>query len=136
MKNTNIRTLNRREAYIKRTAVVRREKLILSIIFIAAFLFSLLFFTNKTNAGNFKDDSNSVKMYKSITIYSGDTLESIAEEYMSDEYSSVNKYINEVLSINSMTLDTTLVAGNNIIVPYYMSKSISTDPVIEISLAK
>lgn len=126
----------RRVEYIRRTAIVRRERFILASLFIVIFLFSILFFTNKTSANNFAHDSNSVKLYKSVTIYAGDTLESIASDYMSDEYSSVVKYVNELLAINSMNSDTVLIPGNKIIVPYYMSKSIAQNPVIEISLAQ
>ena len=59
---------------------------------------------------------------------------------MSNEYSSVNKYINEVLSINGMNSDTKLVVGNKIVIPYYINKNdsnnMSANPVIEISVNK
>lgn len=134
--NINSLEEKRRASFEKRTAVVRREKSILFALFVGAFLFTLLFFNNKTNAKNFAGNDDSVKMYKSITIYSGDTFESIANEYMSDEYSSQVKYIKEMLSINGMSEDSKLIPGNNIIIPYYMSKSIAQTPMIEISLAQ
>ena len=59
---------------------------------------------------------------------------------MSNEYSSVNKYINEVLSINGMNSATKLVVGNKIVIPYYINKNdsnnMSANPVIEISVNK
>ena len=129
--------MSRREAYIKRTAVVRKQKIALVIIFSLVLLTSLTFISSKAYAGNFKSNSDSVKVFKSVTVYSGDTLESIAANYMSDEYSSVRSYINEVMSINGITDCTKLIPGNKIIIPYYMSKSIETHcPVIEISLAQ
>ena len=128
--------INRRAAYIKRTAVVRRQRSILLAVFVIVFAFTAICFTNRVHAGNFNLNSDSVKMYKSVTIYSGDTFESIAQKYMTNEYSSVNKYICELTSINGMSSDSKLIPGNKIIVPYYMSKSISSNPVIEISLAK
>ena len=121
--------------YIARTAVVRRQKLILLCLFIVSLVISSLLLSLKVNANNKKPSSDTVKMYKSIMVYAGDTLESIAEEYMSDEYSSEVKYIKEVSSINGFSADTSLIPGNKIIVPYYMSKSISNNPVIEISLS-
>lgn len=140
MKNNYYREYNRREQYYKRTAVVYRERLLITVICIIAFMFSLILFNHKTNAANFSSDNSSVKMYKSITIFSGDTFESIANAYMSNEYSSVNKYINEVLSINGMNSESKLIAGNNIIVPYYCDKiagdNISSNPVIVISVNK
>ncbi|MDO4189813.1 MAG: hypothetical protein Q4D29_12590 [Lachnospiraceae bacterium] len=128
--------LNRREAYLYRTSIVRREKIVIAFIFSMALLFSIFFFSLKVNAGNFKEETDSIKMYKSITIYLGDSFESIAEEYMSDEFSSEIKYIDEVLSINGMTRASKLVPGNKIIIPYYVSESIETNQVIEFSLAK
>ena len=141
MKNNYYREYNRRQQYYKRTAVVYKERLLITIICIIAFIFSLLFFNHKTNAANFAANSNAVKMYKSITIFSGDTLESIANEYMSNEYSSVNKYVNEVLSINGMNSESKLIVGNNIVIPYYSDKNtcynnMSANPVIEISVNK
>ncbi len=70
---------------------------------------------------NAKDDSvkTSYKYYKSITIDNHDTLWSIAEEYMDeDHYASVNDYINEVKSMNSLT-DDKIQYGEHIIIPYY-----------------
>ena len=135
---------DRRAAYFRRSAVVRREqvliqKALLLTVFICTLLFSIIFISSRVNASFVNDNRNSVKMYKSIMIYSGDTLESIAAEYMSEEYASVNKYVNEVLSINGLSPASKLIPGNRIIIPYYMSESInnsSYDPVIEISLAQ
>ena len=124
-----------RSEYIARTAVVRRQKLILLCLFLVSVIISNFIFSIKVNANNKKPSAETVKMYKSIMVYAGDTLESIAEEYMSDEYASEIKYIKEVSSINGFSSDTSLIPGNKIIVPYYMSKSISNNPVIEISLS-
>ena len=135
MKNNYYREYNRRQQYYNRTVVVYKERLLISIICITVFVFSLLLFNHKTEAANFSANSNAVKMYKSITVFSGDTLES-----MSNEYSSVNKYINEVLSINGMNSATKLVVGNKIVIPYYINKNdsnnMSANPVIEISVNK
>lgn len=140
MKNNYYREYNRRQQYYNRTVVVYKERLLISIICITVFVFSLLLLNHKTEAANFSANSNAVKMYKSITVFSGDTLESISDEYMSNEYSSVNKYINEVLSINGMNSATKLVVGNKIVIPYYINKNdsnnMSANPVIEISVNK
>lgn len=127
----------RREAYIKRTAVVRTEKMILVSLFLVALIISIMIISSKTYAGNFKSDNNSVKLFKSVTIYAGDTLESIAADYMTEEYSSVSSYIKEITSINGICEDHNLIPGNKLIVPYYTSKNMELmDPVIEISLAE
>ena len=125
--------MNRREAYIKRTKQVRKQKRVLAITFCVAFIITSLFISAKAYAGNSKCESDSVKKYKSVMIYSGDTVESIAAVYMTAEYSSVNKYINEVYSINGINNATVLVPGNHIIVPYY--ENIYDNSVVEFQLA-
>ena len=112
------RYASRSEAYIIRTEQVRLQKRIL-MIFCFVFILTTLLLSAKTYAGSNKPSGNANKLYKSVLIYSGDTLESIAEEYMTDEYSSVHKYICEVASINGFSTDTKLTPGNHIIVPYY-----------------
>lgn len=130
-----------RKSMNERKRVVYRERKLLLSVFALIVMFSVLFFSSKVNAGNFinKGNSNSIKMYKSIMIYAGDSFNSIAKEYMGDEYSSENKYISEILSINGMNEASKLIPGNRIIIPYYMSESIENElvgnPVIEISLA-
>lgn len=58
------------------------------------------------------------KYYTSITVKEGETLWDIASTYMSDEFSSMQKYINEVKNINHLRNDK-IYAGENLIVPYY-----------------
>lgn len=59
------------------------------------------------------------KYYKSITIGSGDTLWSIAGEYMdSEHYDSVKDYIEEVKQINVL-YNNDITYGAHLIVPYY-----------------
>ncbi len=134
---------NRREAHFRRVAAARREqvfiqKAILVVVFIITLFFSITFVSSKVNASNIRNNNDSVKMYKSIMVYSGDTLESIATKYMTEEYGSVNKYMKEVVSINGLDPAAKLIPGNKIIIPYYMSESINSDinPIIEISLAQ
>ncbi len=61
------------------------------------------------------------KYYTTITVESGDTLWSIAEEYRTEEYASLNKYIDELKSINNLT-DSTIISGSSLVVPYYSSE--------------
>lgn len=63
-------------------------------------------------------NTHNEKYFKCIDIERGDTLWSIADEYMTEEYDSVEEYIAEVKSINSLT-DDTLYNGATLIVPYY-----------------
>lgn len=58
------------------------------------------------------------KYYKSIEISAGDTLWSIAEENMSDEYESIYEYIDEVMDMNNLETDE-IHYGQHLTVAYY-----------------
>lgn len=118
---------NRRSERRIRNNRIRRQKelrknfllTIMTICLVITFSLSMSSFLS-----NAKDDSNPTyyKYYKSITIESGDTLWSIAQDYMDDEhYDSVNDYIKEVKQINVLNGDD-ITYGEHLIVPYYASK--------------
>lgn len=58
------------------------------------------------------------KYYKSIELSYGDTLWDIAEEYISDEYTSIYDYINELKQINNLHSDD-IHANRYLTVVYY-----------------
>ena len=58
------------------------------------------------------------KYYTSIQVHAGDSLWSIAGEYMTEEYRDVREYVNEVMQINGLGSEN-LHAGSYICVPYY-----------------
>ncbi len=63
--------------------------------------------------------SGANKYYKSVTIMPGDTLWSIAEEYMDPmQYTDARDYIKELRQINSLDSDS-IKSGCHIIVSYY-----------------
>ena len=63
------------------------------------------------------------KYYTNISVEHGDTLWSIAGEYMNDDYyTDRNTFIAEVQSINHLDAEGTLKSGQNLIVPYYSSE--------------
>ncbi|HIT90594.1 MAG TPA: LysM peptidoglycan-binding domain-containing protein [Candidatus Merdenecus merdavium] len=88
--------------------------IIFSIIMIVGFVGNGFLSSAKPESG----DQTSYKYYTSIQIADGDTLWDIAQNYITDEYPSVDSYIKEVRQINSM-LDSTIQAGDYITVPYY-----------------
>lgn len=61
------------------------------------------------------------KYYTSIQIQRGDNLWELANEYITSEYTSMNDYIHEVKSLNSLESDT-IHAGQYLTVPYYAKK--------------
>lgn len=62
--------------------------------------------------------SSTKKYYRSICVMSGESLESIANEYMSVDYRSKDNFISEVKSINNLK-DDSIHAGEYLIIPYY-----------------
>lgn len=64
-----------------------------------------------------KDDKKQ-KYYESICIQDGDTLWSIADQYISEEYGNKDQYIRELMQINGLKTDY-LQSGNYLTVAYY-----------------
>lgn len=61
------------------------------------------------------------KMITSVRIEKGDTLWSIASEYITDEYDNINSYISEIKKTNRLSSDI-IHEGCYILVPYYTTK--------------
>lgn len=94
---------------------------VMTICLVITFSFSISSFRS-----NAKDDGSpaSYKYYKSIIISNGDTLWSIAQEYMDEEhYDSTNDYINEVRKLNALGNED-IHYGEYLIVPYYTDEYI------------
>lgn len=70
-----------------------------------------------------KDEEIVSKYYTSILIHKGDSLWTIADEYMSEQYKSQKDYIKEVKSINNLSGDS-IHAGQYLVIPYYSIQSI------------
>lgn len=67
----------------------------------------------------------SLKYYTGITVQSGDSLWSIADEYMDlEQYKNKARYIEEVCSINQLSDASEIRAGQYLIVPYYSTEFI------------
>ena len=64
-------------------------------------------------------DQPEYKYFMSYELEYGDSLWTIAESYMDDHYASIEDYMEEICIINSISLDSQLIAGTNLIIPYY-----------------
>ncbi|MCM1100486.1 MAG: LysM peptidoglycan-binding domain-containing protein [Clostridium sp.] len=68
-------------------------------------------------------DEVSLKYYTGITVMDGDSLWSIADEYIDyEQYRSRELYIEEVCSINRLEDASGIRAGQRLIVPYYSTE--------------
>ncbi len=116
--NYMIRVDEQRSRRKARTRQVRRQKLILIGALITIAL--VLFFSIRTFAGTDPDTTdNATKTYRSVKIYCHDTVESIAEENFSTNYSTVDKMADEIRHINHLSPDEELIPGNYIVIPVY-----------------
>lgn len=97
----------------------KRIWLIGAMVLLVVVLLSVAFITKTVTAQRSAERS---KLIVSVEIEKGDTLWSIASEYMSDEYDDMNKYIKEIKDTNGMVSDDIHI-GNYIIVPYYADAS-------------
>ena len=64
-------------------------------------------------------DQPEYKYFMSYELEYGDSLWTIAESYMDDHYASIEDYMEEICIINSISLDSQLIACTNLIIPYY-----------------
>lgn len=87
---------------------------VLCILFLV--VFALFFLPQRTASA--KNAPTGTYEIISIEIQPGDTLWSIATEYFSDDFGSVQSYISEIKRMNGITSDT-LYAGAYLLVPYY-----------------
>lgn len=103
----------------KREAAVRRQKSIIAIAIILIVSFGILLGTSMNAlASSEKDISSYNKYYVSIRVEDGDTLWTIADEYIAGFNLSKSDYITEVCQINEIS-ENEIHAGDYIVVPYY-----------------
>ncbi|WP_168356556.1 LysM peptidoglycan-binding domain-containing protein [Petralouisia muris] len=87
---------------------------ILSAGFILAWRYAVYVRNTAAEEGN-------CKSYTSIEIRPGDSLWSIAAEYMTEDYDSVQDYVQEIKIWNGLETDE-IHAGRFLIVPYHFSQ--------------
>ncbi len=102
---------------MKRVAELKRNLFLTGLVLILFVLF-LTIFSVKSNASE-DPDSKEYKHYLTVEILPGDSVYSIAEEYLSNGYSSIDSLVNEILYVNNLSETTVLISGNYLIVPVY-----------------
>lgn len=94
----------------------RRLRLVFVVVLIMIMVLSSVVIVDAALGRN--ASSARYKYYTSIEIKQGDSLLSIADQYMTAGYKNKEAYVNEVMSINGLD-DTTIHAGEYLTVPYY-----------------
>ncbi|MBO7402865.1 MAG: LysM peptidoglycan-binding domain-containing protein [Lachnospiraceae bacterium] len=96
-----------------------KKQLILILISAFVFLFTVIFVVKTVNA---KEKAPSrVKSFVSVRVSEGDTVWSIAEDYLSPEYSNITVLVKEIEKTNHL-VNGQINSGNYIIVPVYIEK--------------
>ena len=107
------------ESLRKREAVVRKQRTVLVVVIAVLVSLGILLGTSiSTLASSEKDISSYNKYYTSVKIESGDTLWSIADEYIDNVDVSRAEYIDEICDINDIS-ENDIHAGDYIVIPYY-----------------
>ena len=99
----------------KSAIIARNRRIMLLIAIICSILFAFIFSTTRVAAENSKPVN---KYYTSYEIQPGDTLWTIADQFMNAEYSDKTAFIDEIKSINHISGDN-ITAGSYIVVEYY-----------------
>lgn len=107
------------ESLSRREAIVSSQKRMIFVVVILCI--SLLILGSSTYVAFAKSDNQHepVKQYISIQVQSGETLWSIASEYVKDTNVSKEEYIAEVTSVNNLK-DSQIHSGQYIIIPEYV----------------
>lgn len=61
------------------------------------------------------------RYYTAVTVRCNDTLWNIAQNYITEEYSSVKEYMKDIMKVNDMKTDA-VYYGQKLIVPYYSTE--------------
>ena len=83
------------------------------------FLALILSFSFRSDASG-NADHTQYRYYQTVSVVSGDSVYSIAEEHMDNlHYRSVDELVYDIASINKISPKADLTAGTNLFVPYY-----------------
>lgn len=85
------------------------------LILVCVLVGSSVFFASRSKAA---DDINSYKYYTSVKVEYGDTLWGIASSYRTEEYHSLQDYIEEIKTLNGLQSDM-IRSGQFLVIPYY-----------------
>ena len=100
--------------------IVRIRKIILGIVLFFTVLMSITFFTNKADA---ETNREVFTYYTSYEIQPGDTLWTIADQFMGPDFTDKKTFINNIKSMNHLTSDN-ITAGKYLVIEYTSFESL------------
>lgn len=111
-----VRMLRLRQA--RRRKALKRRICRIALLLAAAFV---LWMVLTGFSGINEEKAPIYRYYTAITVRCNDTLWDIAQEYITDEYSSVKAYMKDIMEVNGMKTDA-VYYGQKLIVPYYSTE--------------
>ena len=98
----------------KAAIIVRNRKIMLILLIVISFIFGFAFFTNKADAESSREVYT---YYTSYEIQPGDTLWSIADQFMGPDYTNKEDFIANIKSQNHLLSDD-ITAGKYLVIKY------------------
>lgn len=96
-----------------------RNKVLFAVVTVIIVLTAVLSFQSITSQAQDENAEVTYKYFISYEIEQGDSLWSIAKDYIDySYYDSVQDYVDEVIDINNLNNDT-IVSGQCIVIPYF-----------------
>lgn len=103
-----------RRKRLRRKQIKRNRRISLCMSILSVSFLLVVFFCNFRVVA---EKPAPYKYYTEVRVDRGDTLWSIAERYMTEEYASRKSYVKEIQKINNLGCE--LQYGQKILVPYY-----------------
>lgn len=100
-----------------------RRKLLVFLMTLFLILICAVSYHSLSTSAHSGEEQVYFKYYTNISVEYGETLWTIAEEYIDyGGYRDIGEYISEVQSINHLSEDCALKSGQNLIIPYFSSE--------------
>lgn len=97
-----------------------RRRVFTMITTICVIVFCAVSYQGIRSLASSGEDQLKFKYYTQVTVAYGETLWDLSDDYIDyDEYKNKKEYIAEVQSINHLTEEDSIRAGQTLIVPYY-----------------
>lgn len=96
----------------------------LAVVFTALLIIAGVLIGSSLSEGYHSDASMEEPVYKyytSIEITEGDTLSSIADEYINLQYQDKDSYMEEIIQLNKIDADS-IHCGQYLLIPYYSNE--------------